>query len=70
VIDHLDTAEDILNHNIVLVTLDSCRFDSAQLAATPALDTLGSMRMAETFGTFTLPAHAAIFGGFLPKCTV
>ncbi len=52
--------------DVVLVTLDSCRYDTAQLASTPSLDRLGPLLRAETSGTFTLPAHAAIFGGHLP----
>lgn len=57
----------VLWHNIVLVTVDSCRFDTAIRAATPVLDAIGDLRRGETYGSFTLPAHAAIFGGFLPN---
>ena len=53
--------------NVVLVTLDSCRYDSAVRAATPVLDALGPLRRAMTYGTFTLPAHVAFFSGFLPN---
>jgi len=58
---------DLLRHNVVLITLDSCRFDTAVRATTPALDSIGELRRAETYGSFTLPAHMAIFGGFLPN---
>lgn len=54
-------------YSVVLVTLDSCRFDSAALAATPNLDRLGPLRRAITPGTFTLPAHMAFFSGYLPN---
>jgi sulfatase-like protein len=55
------------NYNVVLITLDSCRFDSAALASTPYLDRLGPLRRAITPGTFTLPAHMAFFSGYLPN---
>lgn len=53
--------------NILLVTLDCCRFDTAALAETPTLDTLGPLRRAVTAGSFTLPAHMAFFSGYLPN---
>lgn len=55
--------------NIVLVTVDCCRFDTAALARTPALDRLGPLRRAATPGAFTLPAHMAFFSGYLPNVT-
>ncbi len=54
-------------HNIIFVTLDSCRYDTAMRAPTPNLDSLGPMHRAETHSTFTLPAHHGFFGGFLPR---
>lgn len=53
--------------NILLITVDSCRFDTAQRARTPVLDALGPLRRAVTPGTFTLPAHMAFFSGYLPN---
>lgn len=53
--------------NIVVVTVDCCRFDTAALAATPTLDALGPLRRAVTPGTFTLPAHMAFFSGYFPN---
>jgi hypothetical protein len=55
------------NYNVLLVTMDSCRFDSAARAHTPVLDELGPLRRAITPGTFTLPAHMAFFSGYLPN---
>ncbi|GLZ50071.1 metalloenzyme [Actinomycetospora sp. NBRC 106375] len=63
----LASANDVLSRNIVLITVDSCRFDTAVAATTPNLDTVGGLRRAQTYGSFTLPAHAAIFAGFLPN---
>lgn len=51
---------------LVLITLDSCRWDSAQSATTPFLDSLGPLRLATAHGTFTLPAHVALFHGYFP----
>ncbi|MFD6096837.1 sulfatase-like hydrolase/transferase [Nocardiopsis flavescens] len=53
--------------NVILVTLDSCRYDVAVQAHTPNLDALGPLTRAESPGTYTLPAHAALFNGFLPR---
>lgn len=52
--------------DVVFVTLDSCRYDTAREARTPNLDRLGPLVEAETSGTYTLPAHAAFFNGRLP----
>jgi arylsulfatase A-like enzyme len=53
--------------NVVLITLDCCRFDTAGLARTPLMDSIGPLRQAVTPGTFTLPAHMAFFSGYLPQ---
>ena len=57
----LDDAEDFL-----LVTWDSCRYDAYLEARTPALDQFGEPRRAWAMATYTLPAHEAMFYGFLP----
>ncbi|MFE9661799.1 STM4013/SEN3800 family hydrolase [Streptomyces sp. NPDC005955] len=60
--------------NILFVTLDSLRYDVARTALdegrTPHLARLlpgGGWELRQTPGTFTLPAHMALFSGFLPK---
>jgi arylsulfatase A-like enzyme len=55
------------SYNVLLITLDACRFDSLALAKTPRLDQIGVLRKAITHGTFTLPAHMAFFSGYLPN---
>ncbi|WP_217548949.1 sulfatase-like hydrolase/transferase [Streptomyces sp. GbtcB6] len=62
-------ADDLARHDVALVTLDSLRFDVAAEAAAPNLKALGPLRRATSYGSFTLPSHAAIFGGFLPDVT-
>ncbi|WP_150250374.1 sulfatase-like hydrolase/transferase [Nocardiopsis deserti] len=58
---------DLAEHSVILVTLDSCRYDVAASAHTPNLAKLGPLLRAESPGTYTLPAHAALFNGFLPR---
>ncbi|WP_160050968.1 sulfatase-like hydrolase/transferase [Nocardiopsis sp. FR4] len=58
---------DLADRSIILVTLDSCRYDVAMGAHTPNLSKLGPLVRAESPGTYTLPAHAALFNGFLPR---
>ncbi|GAA4899035.1 STM4013/SEN3800 family hydrolase [Streptomonospora salina] len=60
---------ELATRDVVLVTLDSCRYDTARTADLPALSSLGPLQRAESPGTFTLPAHAAMFTGFLPRPT-
>lgn len=53
--------------SVLFVTLDSCRYDVAATARTPTLRSLGPLLRAESAGTYTLPAHSAMFNGFLPR---
>jgi arylsulfatase A-like enzyme len=62
-----DLMNAVARPNVVVVTVDSCRFDSAALANTPTLDALGQLRRAVTAGSFTLPAHMAFFSGYFPN---
>lgn len=69
----IDAASVVHTHDVVLLTLDSLRFDVAEAALaaghTPNLATLlpgGGWQERHTPGTFTLPAHQAFLAGFLP----
>jgi membrane-anchored protein YejM (alkaline phosphatase superfamily) len=53
-------------YNVLLITLDSCRYDTAKKAHTPFLSSIASLKRAETHGSYTLPAHVSIFTGMLP----
>lgn len=53
--------------DIRLITIDSCRYDTALAAKTPNLDKLGAIKKAETSGSYTFPAHCAFFIGDLPR---
>jgi membrane-anchored protein YejM (alkaline phosphatase superfamily) len=59
----------VQNHdemNLLLITFDSCRFDSMKRANTPHLDRLGEIYSAWTSATYTLPAHISFFTGIFP----
>ncbi|HEY8503748.1 MAG TPA: sulfatase-like hydrolase/transferase [Gemmataceae bacterium] len=65
--------EDVRNHqalrdaeDFLLITWDSCRYDAYQQARTPVLDAHATARPAWAMATYTLPAHVAMFQGFLP----
>ncbi len=52
--------------SVLLVTLDSCRYDTARQAHTPALRTLGEPMCAMAPSHFTLASHAAMWVGTTP----
>lgn len=52
--------------NVLLVTFDSCRYDTLVKALTPNLDRYGEIYSAWTPATYTLPAHVSFFTGILP----
>ncbi|MDR6245964.1 STM4013/SEN3800 family hydrolase [Paenibacillus hunanensis] len=56
------------SHDIVMITLDTLRYDAAVLeeANCPNLCGTGSWEKRHTPGSFTYAAHHAFFGGFLP----
>ena len=56
-----------LDEDFLLVTWDSCRYDAYLKARTPALDAHALPRRAWAMATYTLPAHVALFQGFLPN---
>ena len=69
----LDTRTIVGTHDILLITLDTLRYDVASecLAAgkTPTLASMlpeGRWEMRHTPGSFTYAAHQAFFAGFLP----
>jgi len=52
--------------SVLLVTLDSCRYDTFAAANVPHLDKVGPLHRAYAPGTFTFSSHAAMFMGFTP----
>lgn len=51
---------------LVVITLDSCRFDTALVAAPRFLSSVASLQSATAHATFTLPAHVGLFHGYFP----
>lgn len=69
----IDARRIVPSHDILLLTLDTLRYDVAQLAMeagrTPVLASLlpgGRWERRHSPGSFTLAAHHAFFAGFLP----
>jgi hypothetical protein len=52
--------------SVLLMTLDSCRFDTFEAASAPNLRSVGELHRAYAPGTFTFSSHAAMFMGFTP----
>lgn len=60
-------------YNIIFITLDSLPFKTYQKASnlglTPNINSLGKVLPAISPASFTLPSHAAYFGGHFPQVT-
>jgi hypothetical protein len=52
--------------SVLLVTLDSCRFDTFAHAELPAMKAIAPLRRAKAPSHFTFGSHAAMFVGFTP----
>jgi len=60
---------DIREYNVIFNVMDSCRYDTAEKANTPFLNTISKLRKADSPATYTLPAHMSFFIGILPVLT-
>lgn len=52
--------------SVLLVTLDSCRYDTFESASAPGMKQIGPLHRAMAPGSFTYSSHAAMFMGFTP----
>jgi hypothetical protein len=52
--------------NLVVVTLDSCRYDAFVSARTPVLDALGRAERRFSYASWTAPSHHNLLLGLLP----
>lgn len=52
--------------SVLLVTLDSCRYDTFVSANAPNIKSVGQLHKAMAPGNFTYASHAAMFVGFTP----
>jgi hypothetical protein len=53
------------NH-LVYIIMDSCRFDSCQMAQTPNIDRLGLIEPRYSYASWTSPSHYAMLMGMIP----
>jgi hypothetical protein len=53
--------------SVLLVSLDSCRYDTFEAAAAPNLKAVGPLHRAMAPSYFTYGSHAAMFVGFTPS---
>jgi hypothetical protein len=58
--------ERALPASVLFVTLDSCRYDTFEAAAAPALKSIGQLYRAHAPSYFTFGSHMAMFAGFTP----
>lgn len=52
--------------NLILITLDSCRFDTFMEAKTPTLAKLGQAELRYSYASWTAPSHYNLLLGLLP----
>ena len=55
--------------SLLIVVLDSCRFDSFMQADLPALKGLGPVHKRFSYASWTPPAHYNLFMGLLPHAS-
>jgi membrane-anchored protein YejM (alkaline phosphatase superfamily) len=56
--------------NFLTIVVDSCRWDSFQVADTPNIDAIFEIVNAGAMATFTYPAHMSMFQGFFPTAAI
>lgn len=62
-------SDDRVGNHIVCIVMDSCRFDSFQLAHTPNIDRLGEIDRRYSYASWTAPSHAAFGMGLFPHAS-
>ncbi|MFO1372796.1 MAG: sulfatase-like hydrolase/transferase [Candidatus Competibacteraceae bacterium] len=55
----------MMNHLIYLI-MDSCRYDSCMMAATPNIDRLGTVERRYSYASWTSPSHYTLLMGMVP----
>lgn len=55
------------DENVLIITLDSCRWDTFERADSPNFDNFCKFKLAYSNGTYTLPSHISIYKGILPN---
>lgn len=64
--ERMKELEPLKKFNTVLLVFDSCRFDTAKIAKTPNLDSVGLLRKAHTLSPYTPSSHFAMWAGHPP----
>ncbi|CCN69741.1 sulfatase-like hydrolase/transferase [Vibrio nigripulchritudo] len=54
------------NSNFILITLDSCRWDTFNVSNSKFMKSTNAFKKAYSQGTFTLPSHISMFSGIFP----
>jgi len=57
----------IENFNVIFITLDSLPYHIAKSSKNLFLNKISCLKMAETHGTYTYPAHHSFFLGLIPR---
>lgn len=55
-----------MKNNLILITFDSCRFDSFAGAKTPYISRLGKVEQRYSFASWTVPSHVVFLLGVSP----
>lgn len=55
-----------MKNNLLLITFDSCRFDTFAAAKTPNISRLGKVDKRHSFASWTVPSHAVFLLGASP----
>jgi hypothetical protein len=61
-----ETGRKMHPNSMLLITLDSCRYDTFLAASAPHMKSIGLLHRAMAPATFTFGSHASIFVGFTP----
>lgn len=55
-----------MKNNLIMITFDSCRFDTFQAAKTPNISRLGELRRCYSYASWTVPSHTVYLLGASP----
>lgn len=63
----LDPNRTFNSENVIIITLDSCRYDAFREANTPVLNSYCKFRLGYAQATYTFPAHLSMLVGYFPS---
>jgi arylsulfatase A-like enzyme len=56
-------------NNLIIVIMDSCRYDSFTAAATPNIDSIGAVDRRFSYASWTSPSHYVFLMGLMPHAS-